>query len=461
MLVPFVLAIIMMATPAIAQNADGTTELHWAVQRNDVALAARLVRDGADAMAANRFGATPWSEAATLGNPEMLSLLIKAGAQVNAPIGEGQTALMLVARTGNTEAARLLVAAGADVNAREGWLGQTALMWAAAENDPAMVRELLAAGADVNARSTVHEWERDVTAEPRRKYMPRGGWTPLLFAARDGAVDAARVLVEAGADVDLQDPDLVTPAVTAIVNGHYDVAALLVARGADVNLPDRWGRAALWAAIDMHTLPSSARPEPIESDRVTSTDLVRLLLARGADVNAPLTLFPPYRSLGDRGNDNMLTIGATPLLRAAKAADVEAIRWLLEKGADPSLATIEGISPLLAASGVGSRDSDTRGRFRTEAEALEAVRVLLAAGADARATTRTGTTALHGAAFWGWNQVVRLLVESGADPNAKDARGRTPTDAAMGRAGGNGFGGNRIDVHEETATLLKELGAQP
>jgi ankyrin repeat protein len=458
-LVAALTAPIQAQTARGAVDPDGTTPLHWAVHRDDVALAERLIREGANLGAANQFGATPWFEAATIANPAMLSLLLRSGAAVNATNAEGQTALMLVARTGNVEAARLLIAGGAMVNARERWLGQSALMWAAAENQPAMVRELLAAGADVNARSDVHEWERDVTAEPRRKYMPRGGWTPLLFAARDGAFEAARVLVEAGADVDLHDPDLVSPLVTAIVNGHYDIAKLLVERGADVNLADRWGRAGLWAAVDMHTPPRSGRPDAIESDTVSSTELVTLLLARGADVNAQLTLFPPYRSLADRGNDNMITIGATPLLRAAKAGDADVVSWLLAKGADPSAATIEGITPLLAAAGVGSRDSDTRGRFRTEAQALASVEKLLAAGADVNDANRAGTTALHGAAFWGWNSVVRLLAERGARLDAKDARGRTPIDAALGRAGGNGFGGNRIDLHEDTAALLRTLGA--
>jgi ankyrin repeat protein len=192
---------------------------------------------------------------------------------------------------------------------------------------------------------------------------------------------------------------------------------------------------------------------------VSSTDLVQLLLARGVDVNAQLTLFPPYRSLADRGNDNMLTIGATPLLRAAKAGDVDVVRWLLEKGADATVATIEGNTPLLTAAGVASRDSDTRGRFRTEAQAIATVELLLAAGADINEANGAGMTALHGAAFWGWNGLVQLLVDRGARIDVKDARGRTPIDAAMGRAGGNGFGGNRIDVHADTAALLEKLAA--
>ena len=247
-----------------AAEPDGTTALHWAVHNNDLDLARRLIRAGADVKAKNQFGATPLSEAAIVGDTALLTNLIEGGADVNEVNADGQTALMLVARTGNVSSARLLIARGANVNAHELWRGQTALMWAAAEGLPAMARELIAHGAEVNARSQVNNWERDVTAEPRRKYMPLGGWTPLLFAARQGYLDVAKVLVEGGADVDLQDPDLVSPIVTAIVNGHYDVAAYLVEKGADVNLADRWGRAALWAAVDMHTPPHSGRPDAVE-----------------------------------------------------------------------------------------------------------------------------------------------------------------------------------------------------
>jgi ankyrin repeat protein len=443
-----------------ARQADGTTALHWAVHRGDVELVQQLIQAGADVKVMNRFGATPLGEAAIAGDTAMLASLLKAGADVNAAGADGQTPLMAVARTGNVESARLLIERGADVNRREGWLGQTALMWASAENLPAMVKELAARGGDVNARSTVHDWARDVTAEPRRKYMPRGGWTPLLFAAREGALDAASTLLDAGAEVNLQDPDLVPPLVMAIVNGHYDVAKLLVEHRADVNLADRWGRAALWAVVDMHTPAVSGRPAVVESESVDSTELLDVLLAAGADVNAQLVLFPPYRSLADRGNDNLLTIGATPLVRAAKAGDLVVMRKLLAKGADVHVATADGITPLLAAAGVGSRDSDTRGRYKTQAEAVEAVRLLLAAGASVDDADNRGQTAVHGAAFWGFNDLVRLLAERGARLDAKDRQGKTPVDSAMGRAGGNGFGGNRIDVHADTAALIERLAAE-
>jgi len=442
-----------------AAEPDGTTALHWAIHNNDLDLARRLIRSGADVKAKNQFGATPLSEAAIVGDTAMLTNLIEGGADVNAVNADGQTALMAVARTGNVESARLLISHGANVNAHELWRGQTALMWAAAEGLPAMAKELIAHGADVNARSQTNNWERDVTAEPRRKYMPLGGWTPLLFAARQGSLEAAKVLVEGGADVNLQDPDLVSPIVTAIVNGHYDVAAYLVESGADVDLADRWGRAALWAAVDMHTPPHSGRPDAVESTTVSSDQLLKQLLAKGADVDAQLVLFPPYRSLADRGADNVMTIGATPLVRAAKAGDVAAVRLLLEHHADVSLPTADGVTPLIAAAGVGSRDSDTRGRYKTEKDAIDSVKLLLAAGADVNATDNRGQTPLHGAAFWGWTELVQLLADRGANVNAKDRRGLTPLDSALGKAGGNGFGGNRIEVHEDTAALLRRLMA--
>jgi len=436
---------------------DGTTALHWAVHHNDLDLARRLIRAGANVKAKNDYGATPLSEAAVLGDKDLLANLIEGGADVNAANADGQTALMAIARTGNIESARLLIARGANVNAKELWRGQTALMWAAAERLPAMAKELIAHGADVNARSQTNTWERDVTAEPRRKYLPLGGWTPLLFAAREGSLDVAKVLVEAGADPNLQDPDLVSPTVTAIVNGHYDVAAYLVEHGADVNLADRWGRAALWAAVDMHVIPYSGRPDVVESPSYSSDKLLELLLAKGADVDAQLVLFPPYRSLADRGADTVLTIGATPLVRAAKGGDTSAVRQLLQKHADVNLATADGVTPLIAAAGVDSRDNDTRGRYKTEDDAIACVKLLLDAAADVNAADTRGRTPLHGAAFWGWTKLAQLLADRGARVDVKDRRGFTPLDSALGKAGGNGFGGNRIEIHEETAALLRKL----
>src|SRR5215471_2774799 len=263
------LALIAAHADVNIAEVEGTTPLHWAVHRNDVELVERLIRSGARAEIRNNYGVTPLAEAAVVGNATVLKLLLDAGANVNSTNADGQTALMVIARTNNVDAAKLLVSHGAKVNAVENWRGQTALMWAAAEGQAAMVKLLAAGGADVNARSKVNNWDRGTTAEGTglgAKYLPVGGLTPLLFAARQGHLDCAQALVEAGADKDLQDPDGISPMITAIVNAHYDVAQYLAERGADVNLADQFGRTALWAVVDMHTLPHSTRPDTPESE---------------------------------------------------------------------------------------------------------------------------------------------------------------------------------------------------
>jgi ankyrin repeat protein len=246
----------------------------------------------------------------------------------------------------------------------------------------------------------------------------------------------------------------------AVDNFHFDAAAYLLKKGADPNKWDWWGRTPLYLAVDLNTIPYGGRPDHISLDATTSLKLIELLLDAGANPNAQLKLFPPYRSLGaDRGADQMLTIGTTPLLRAAKAGDAPAIRLLIAHGANLELPNTAGITPLMAAAGIGSNDIDTRGRFKTSKEAVESVQVLLAAGADINARDNLGRTALHGAAFWGWNDVVKTLVAGGANVAAKDAKGMTPVDSAMGRAGGHGRGGQSAEVHQETATLLQQLAA--
>jgi ankyrin repeat protein len=456
-----VASLLAQKADANSAGADGTTALHWAVRQDHLEIADRLIRAGADVKAANRYGITALYLASVNGSAAMIEKLLKAGADANATSTEGETALMTVARTGNVEAAKVLLAHGAGVNAVETWKGQTALMWAAAQNHPAMARELIAHGAEVNGRSRLQTWERQTTAEPREKWLPLGHLTPLLFAAREGALESAGVLVEAGADVNATDPEGISPVVIAIINGHYDVAAYLLEHGADPNLADKTGRAPLFAAVDAHDLPASNRPPPKElHNRVSSFDLVKLLLAKGAEVNAQLKTQQPYRAKLDRGTDTMLTTGTTPLLRAAKAADLAVMRLLLDKGADPKLATRTGITPLMAAANVGTKEEDTTGRFKTEEEMIEAIGLLLETGVDINATTAQGQTALHGAALWGKDKVVEYLVAKGAKLDVKDRRGFTPLDAALGKAGGVGFDGASGVVHESTAALLRKLGAQ-
>src|SRR5690606_33641045 len=190
---------------------DGSTPLQWAVYELDVAEVRRLLDAGADVSAANDYGATPMGLAAEVGHAEILKLLLDAGADPDSPNPEGMTALMAVARTGNVDAARLLLERGATVDARETWGGQTALMWASARRHPQMMELLIAHGADVDARSIHRDYQRRVTAEGRPKSLDSGGFTPLLYAARENCIACVDVLLAKGADIDLPDPDGVTP----------------------------------------------------------------------------------------------------------------------------------------------------------------------------------------------------------------------------------------------------------
>src|SRR5580698_2623486 len=441
---------------------DGTTALHWAVRQDDREMAGRLIKAGANVKAANRYGVTPLYLACVNGSTPMIEKLLEAGADANAATTEGETALMTVARTGNVEAAGVLLAHGADVNSKEQWRQQTPLMWAVAESHADMAQELIAHGADVNARQVTWNWERQVTKEPREKWLPLGGLTPLLFAARQGCVDCGRVLLKAHADINAADPNNISPMVMALINGHYDFAAFLNEQGADPNIADETGRTPLYAAVDDHTMPESNLPAPREIDnKVTSMDVIELLLAHGANVNAQLKKQQPYRSKVDRGADTMLGTGTTPLLRAAKAGDTEVVKLLLAKGADPKLTTKFGMTAIMAAAGLGTKEEDTTGRKKTEAQAVASINLCLDAGADVNALDNQGDTALHGAAQKGYDEVVQFLVDHGAKLDVKDKRGRTPLDAAMGLMGNGGFDGTRRDVHESTAALLRKLMAVP
>ena len=462
----FFVVCLLAATSAFAATGvntpepDGTTPLMRAVRQDNAPEVDRLLRAGADVKAANRYGVTALSLACITGDAAVIEKLLKAGADPNAAGPEGETPLMTVARTGAVPAAKVLIAHGAKIDARESWHGETALMWAAAQRHPEMIAALIAAGADVNGMSTVVHWERQTTAEPREKWLPPGGFTPLMFAARENCVECVRVLADHGANLNLADPDGITPMVNSIINGHYDVARLLLDKGADPNLFDKTGRAALYAAVDAHTMPYSNRPSPDESPNETSSlELVKALVAHGADVNMQLKTQQPYRSKVDRGDDTMLTTGTTPLLRAAKAGDVEVIAMLLEKGADPKLSTRNGINPVMAAAGLGSNEADGVGRKKTEKEAIDSIALLLKAGVDINAVDSRKETAVFGAAQKGWDEVVQYLADHGARLTDKDSKGLTPLDAAAGLAGGLGFDNTTGDVHESTIALLRKLSA--
>ena len=390
---------------------DGTTDLLRAISTNQpIEKIDALIKAGADVNAANRYGVTPLSLAAGNGAERLITLLIESGANAqaaDAKLTEGRTLLMLAARTGNVASIRQLVAHGAHVNAAERRTGSTALMWAALENHADAVRALVAAGADVNARSAVTAYPHtppgvigDALEEGYsyvgQTVLPRGGWTALMYAARQGALDAARALVDAHADLAAADPDG-TPALTfAIINGHYDLATLLIEKGADVNQPDRTGATPLYSAVDMHTLQTSfGRPELPRAVTDGSVPMAKTLLAHGADPNRALKTRVLKRTY--QAGDGRLGDGSTALMRAAKSNDAVMMRLLVDGGA--------------------------------EIDCQNAI----------------GETAMHIAV--GSPKTIRFLAGEGASPWMKNARGLTPLEALL----------KAQNPNAESVAILREL----
>jgi ankyrin repeat protein len=446
-----------------AVDANGSTPLLLAAAADDATKVKQLLKSGANPNVRNKLETTPLLEAAFHSNTESIKALLDAGADPNAAGADGQTPLMLVARGTNVAAAKLLISKGANAKAKESQRGQTALMWAAANSQGPMTRLLVEVGSELDARTAKDLLTPLVSAEPRAQPRSPGGMTALMFAAREGCLDCVAAMVEKGASVNLPDPEGVTPLIWAIWNTRFDVAKYLVEHGAEVNRWDWWGRTPLYLAVDYVTLPHGGRPDQPALDETLPIEIVRLLLDKGADPNPQLKMPAPLRATGnDRGLDPMLSPGTTPLIRAAKAFDVESMKALIEHGADISLANSRGMTPTLAASGMGSTDADTRGYFTTsdvQERAIAALDLMFKSGGPVNGKAgQFAQVPLHGAAFWGWNKVVEYLLARGAEINLADSRGYTAVDYAMGRAGGNSRGGQRIDVHKDTADLLMSKG---
>ena len=426
-----------------AADVDGATALHWAVWSDDLATADALIRAGASAAAANAFGVTPVYLAAANGNAALVGRLLEAGADVNTTDGTGDTILMAAVRAGSFDTAKLLVDRGAAVEAAEPQLGHTALMWAVRANDAATTKLLLDRGASIEARTRVgtRPAARPPGAgggshgvgivrggvPPQGEQQPTpGGMTPLLFAARDGRVDAARVLVEAGADLNAADPNGLTPLLMALTNNKLAVAQLLVDKGADVRAADWYGRTPLWAAVEIRNLDIRSGATDNGVDRDAALRLITSILDRGVDVNARVKEFPPQRRhLLPLGSLEWVDFtGQTAFIRAAQSADVPVMRLLLSKGADPTITTFNGTSALMAAAGVnwvaGQTYSESPARW------LEAVQLCLELGLDMHAVNEMGLAAVHGAANRGSDDIIALLARGGARLDVPDKEGRTP-----------------------------------
>jgi ankyrin repeat protein len=364
---------------------------------------------------------------------------------------------MMAARAGHVDAVNVLLSRGANAEAREQVLGETPLIWAAAENHPGVIKALVARGADVNGRSNPLTFPREEYGDgksARLTVLPKGYWSPLMYAARQNATAALRALAASGAELNATDPDNLTALNVAIINANYDAAALLIDLGADPNIGDVTGMTPLYAAVDLNTFADTpGRPTPRPSGTLDAIGIVKALLEHRANPDAILNA-PILVRVHDRG-DGTLGAGATPLMRAAKKGDVEMMRVLLAHGADPKLRTKAGTETLMFASGLGGAGRFTafEDKQATEADFIEAATLCLERGADINAVNENGQTALHLAVTVRSESFIAFLIERGARVDIKDTQGRTPIDVATG-AGARGRGA-AAPVRESVVALLR------
>jgi uncharacterized protein len=453
-----------------APQPDGTTALHWAVRLDDLDTTDLLIGAGANVSAANREGVKPLQLAALNGNAVMLDRLIKAGANPNAPLTpSGDTALMLASRTGKTDAITLLLERGVDVNAKETWGGTTALMWAASERHPAAVKVLLEHGGDVGARSnfvaaangrgfegrTPTSTKSDQTSEE----FASGLLTPLMFAAREGDVESARLLLAAGADVNAVAGDGKDALGLAIFNGNYDLASFLVDSKSNVNQADAQGFTPLFWAVDRRNMETAPNfPWMVTADPLP---LIKKLLDAGAKPNALVNNTPRARMRA--GSPRI--VFATPLMRAAFSADLELTKLLLSYGADPSVVSKDGETMVEAAAGLGFIQGYSKGK--SAAERLEVVKLFVERGADVNQADDYGITSLMVAGNMGDTKIIQYLVDVGADLGAYDLGKKNdgafgasveplmPIDYAIGV--GTFVPNNAVIIHEEAVELMARL----
>ena len=473
---------------------DGTTPLMWAVYRTDHEIAEALIAKRANPNVTNSFGATPLTEATRQADTRLVKMLLDAGAKPDSANPDGETALMVAISSGDLSSVQMLVNAGANVNTIEEFHRQTPLMYAAAANRNAaeMVKLLLSKGADTKPRSLYSDWPSQVTSEPRAQYRSVGGLTALLYATRSGCYECVQELIAAGADVNVPTPEGITPLMIALDNEHNGTAKLLMDKGANLDVWDWWGRTALWIAVDRKTPPGGAvggggfgggrgagggrggaggrggggrgagggAPRPSTEPTVSSMEIINRLLDAGVNPNPIMNFHRPNAPGRGRFADNEISTGTTALFRAVQNNDTEAIQVLLAKGADPNINTM-GYSPLLLAAGAGPG-----GRGGNAQPNMQVLDVLVQHSADVNAKvtgtntwsfnvsrenmgnkeafSKEGTSALHEAARAARPDLVKYLLEHGADPNLLDANGKKPIDViGVQRAA---RGGNAVNI---------------
>jgi ankyrin repeat protein len=501
-----------------AAQQDGSTALHWAAYHGDVANAAALLAARANPAAVTETGVTPLSLACESGNAAIVRALLEAGADPDQSLKNGETPLMMAARTGSVAILELLLARGAKIEARETLRGTTPLMWAVANSNTDAARFLIAKGADIKARSaTATPGRAPYLAPPSRErilefitgtgqggialedaskdeagraaakqllqkeiviakqtiskfetpaeYLRRGnrqwgGLAPLHFAAREGDLESAKVLLEAGADVNQTSEFGWSALLIATHNRYYRLGEYLLQKGADPNIANEGGWNPLYIATDNRNIEGG--DYPTRKPDMDHLEYIRKLLAAKANPNLRMASSTETRTVFT--HQWLFEEGATPFLRAAQSSDIVLMKLLLENGADPKIPTDHGITPLMVASGIGWVEGVTY-EWSPQAN-VEAVKLLLELGADVNAQERLdGRTALMGAAHKGRNDIVMLLVQHGAELGTRDIGSRDTIHALAGvtwQAIDYADGLVRVGVqsaiaHPQTAALLRKL----